>query len=599
MDYYGLMVYIHRLKTAALAAALLVGSAVAGTHNAATPVPSINDQAFQKAAAQNSAATAQLDAELFYEILLGEMTTRSGEAGAGFALMLEAARRSNDEKVYKRAVELAAQARSGDAALAAAKAWKEAWPQSQEANRYVLQLLIALNRIADTAGPLQQALAQTAPHSKTAVLQALPQMYGRASDKSLAATLVEKALSKDLESPQDGAAAWTTVGQMRLLAKDRQGALSAALRASKLDTQAEGPILLALELLDNGQAEADALVRRYFEAKPAPELRVVYARVLIDLKRNSDALQQLQIATRDKPSLTEAWFIQAALQLDANALEPAQASLKQFMALAAPEPASDKVNAALNRAYLLSAQISEKQGDADAAEAWLNRIQNAPDLLGAQVRRAALLARHGKLTQARALIHSLPANTPDDERIKLVAEAQLLRDAGQLSEALAVQAKAVAQFPQDNDLLYDQAMLAEKAGQHAAMERMLRQLIAQDPDYYHAYNALGYSLADRGVQLQEAKELVQKALTFAPADPFITDSLGWVEFRLGNPVQALQLLESAFKIRPDAEIAAHLGEVLWSTGQKQRAREVLATGQQLSPDSETLKETIQRLGAGR
>lgn len=588
------MVYIHRLKTAALAAALLVGSAVAGAHTAAKPVPSNDDQT-----PPPSAATAELDAELFYEILLGEMTTRSGEAGAGFALMLEAARRSSDEKVYKRAVELAMQARSGDAALAAATAWKEAWPHSREANRYVLQLLIALNRIADTAGPLQQELAETAPRSKAAVLQALPQMYRRASDKNLAATLVEQALSKDLESSENGATAWTAVGHMRLLANDRQGALNAALRASQFDTQADGPILLALELLDNGQAEADTLVNRYFERKPAPELRVVYARVLIDLKRNPDALQQLQMATRDKPSLTEAWLIQAALQLDANALEPAQASLNQFMALAASEPASDTVNAALTRAYLLSAQIAEKQGDVDGAEAWLNRIQNAPDLLGAQIRRAALLARHGKLPQARALIQRLPATTPDDERMKLVAEAQLLRDAGEFSEALAVQAKAVAQFPADNDLLYDQAMLAEKAGQHAAMERMLRQLIAREPDYYHAYNALGYSLADRGVRLQEAKELVQKALTFAPTDPFITDSLGWVEFRLGNHTQALQLLESAFKIRPDTEIAAHLGEVLWRMGQQQRAKEVWASGQQLNPDNESLKETIKRLEAGR
>ena len=594
MDYYGLMVYIHRLTTAALAAALLVGSAAAGTHTVAKPIPSINAQA-----PQQSAATAELDAELFYEILLGEMTTRSGEAGAGFALMLEAARRSNDEKVYKRAVELAMQGRSGDAALAAATAWKEAWPQSREANRYVLQLLIALNRIADTAGPLQQELAETAPHSKAAVLQALPQMYRRASDKNLAASLVEQALSKDLESPESGAAAWTAVGHMRLLANDRQGALNAAQRASQFDKQADGPILLALELLDNGQAEADTLVSRYFERKPAPELRVVYARVLIDLKRNPDALQQLQMATRDKPSLTEAWLIQAALQLDANALEPAQASLNQFMALAASEPASDTVYAALTRAYLLSAQIAEKQGDVDAAEAWLNRIQNAPDLMGAQIRRAALLARHGKLPQARALIQRLPATTPDDERMKLVAEAQLLRDAGEFSEALAVQAKAVAQFPADNDLLYDQAMLAEKAGQHAAMERMLRQLIAREPDYYHAYNALGYSLADRGVRLQEAKELVQKALTFAPTDPFITDSLGWVEFRLGNHAQALQLLESAFKIRPDTEIAAHLGEVLWRMGQQQRAKEIWAEGQQLNPDNESLKETVKRLEAGR
>lgn len=594
MDYYGLMVYIHRLKTAAFTAALLVGSAVAGTRTAPAPAPATLPQVDQQAA-----AAAALDAELFYEILLGEMTTRSGEVEAGFALMLEAARRSNDEKIYKRAVELAVQARSGDAALTAAKAWKEAWPQSREANRYVLQLLIALNRIAETAEPLQQELTQTAPHSKAAALQALPTLYRRASDKALAAALVEKALSQDLESPENGAAAWTAIGHMRVLADDRPGALQAAQRASQFEAQGEGPVLLALELLDAEQTGAEALVRNYFEGKPTPELRVVYARVLIDLKRNEDALQQLQKATSDKPSLAEAWFIQAALQFDANALAPAQESLNRFIALTEPNAANGTAAAALARAYLLASQIAEKQGNFEAAEGWLNRIQSTPALFGAQIRRSALLARQGKLTQARALLQTLPATTPDEERAKLLADVQLLRDAGQFSEALAIQAQAVAQFPEDSDLLYDQAMLAEKAGQHAAMERMLRQLIARDPNYHHAYNALGYSLADRGVQLQEAKTLIEKALTFAPADPFITDSLGWVEFRLGNHAQALKLLESAYKTRPDAEIAAHLGEVLWSMGQKQRAKEIWTAGQQLSPDNESLQSTIQRLEAGR
>lgn len=594
MDYYGLMVYLHRLKTAALTAALLVGPAVAATPSAPAPIPATLPSVDQQAA-----ASAALDAELFYEILLGEMTTRSGEVQAGFSLMLEAARRSNDEKIYKRAVELAVQARSGDAALAAAKAWKEAWPQSREANRSVLQLLIALNRIAETAEPLQQELTQTAPHSKTAVLQALPQMYRRASDKALAAALVEQALSQDLESPENGAAAWTAVGHMRVLADDRPGALQAAQKASAFEAQGEGPVLLALELLDAEQTGAETLVRRYFEGQPSPELRVVYARVLIDLKRHDDALQQLQMATNEKPALAEAWFIQAALQFDANALVPAQASLDRFIALTEPNATNGTAAAALTRAYVLAAQIAEKQGNFEAAEGWLARIQNPSEQFGAQIRRSALLARQGKLTQARALIHTLPATTPAEERMKLVAEAQLLRDAGQFTDALAVQAEAVAQFPDDSDLLYDQAMLAEKAGQPAAMDRLLRQLIARDPDYHHAYNALGYSLADRGVQLQEAKQLIEKALTFAPEDPFITDSLGWVEFRLGNHAQALQLLETAYKIRPDAEIAAHLGEVLWSMGQKDRARDIWAAGQQLSPDNASLQSTIQRLEAGR
>ena len=142
MDYYGLMPYTYRLLTAALTAALFAASAAQARPLAATnktPRPS---------AAQEESRTAALDAEIFYEILLGEITTRSGDPSSGYALMLEAARSSNDENIYKRAADIALQARSGEAALAAANAWKDAWPQSREANRYVLQLLVALNRIA-------------------------------------------------------------------------------------------------------------------------------------------------------------------------------------------------------------------------------------------------------------------------------------------------------------------------------------------------------------------------------------------------------------------------------------------------------------------
>ncbi len=163
-------------------------------------------------------------------------------------------------------------------------------------------------------------------------------------------------------------------------------------------------------------------------------------------------------------------------------------------------------------------------------------------------------------------------------------------------EAFEVQSQLVALYPQDDDLVYDQAVLAEKAGNPELMEKLLRELIARRPNYFHAYNALGYSLADRGVQLEEARRLVSKALEFAPGDPFITDSLGWVEFRLGNHAEAVRLLESAYKTRPDAEIAAHLGEVLWSMGERHRALSIWKEGRRLNPDNETLQSTLKRLG---
>ena len=180
--------------------------------------------------------------------------------------------------------------------------------------------------------------------------------------------------------------------------------------------------------------------------------------------------------------------------------------------------------------------------------------------------------------------------------MKLVAEAQVLREAGQYQEALSVQTQAVEQFPDSSDLLYEQAMLADKAGQPVLMEQLLRKLIAREPDYHHAYNALGYALADRGTRLKEARELIQKAVSLAPEDPFIQDSLGWVEFRLGNRAEAARLLEAAFEKRPDVEIAAHLGEVLWSMGQQERARQVWSQGLKSSSDNETLRSTLKRLG---
>ena len=155
--------------------------------------------------------------------------------------------------------------------------------------------------------------------------------------------------------------------------------------------------------------------------------------------------------------------------------------------------------------------------------------------------------------------------------------------------------QAVQRFPNDVDLKYDLAMQAEKRGKLDAMEQLMRQVIALRPDYHAAYNALGYSLADRNLRLVEARELLTKALEYAPSDPFIVDSMAWLEFRSGNTQEAARLLQGAFKNRPDAEIAAHLGEVLWALAQREQAEAIWGEGLRLNPENETLLETIRRL----
>jgi tetratricopeptide (TPR) repeat protein len=580
LDYYDLM------KRFPFAVGVLIALALAGPAGA---------QAVPASDSQTNPQPSALDAQLFYQLLLGELDASGSDPGAGYSLILDAARKTNDPALYQRAVEIAFHARSGDAALQAARAWKQAFPESREANRYVLQILLALNRVVDSMEPLKTELALADPKDRNAVLAVIPRSYSRVSDKKLAADVVERALAEYLVQPATAAAAWTAVGRMRLAAADKPGALEAAQRAQAASPTGEGPALLALELMDPKFPQAEPLVRRYLEGKPLPEFRMAYARALLDAQRYSEATQQLQVVTREKPEYPEAWLVQGTLQLQDNQDAAAEASLKRYVELAQAQSKGEERSRGLAQAYLSLSRIAERRKDYALAGAWLDKIENAQDLISAQSRRASILARQGKLDEARKLLRSLPERTPADARMKLLAEVQLLRDEKQYQAAYDLLAPAAAKPPVDPDLLYEQAMLAEKMGNLADMERLLRQVIALKPDYQHAYNALGYSFAERNIRLPEAKQLIQKALDFAPDDPFITDSLGWVEFRMGNKLEAARILEKAYKSQPDADIAAHLGEVLWSLGQHDRAQSVWKEGLLLNAENETLQETLKRL----
>ena len=540
-----------------------------------------------------------LNAPLFYQLLLGELNVMAGEPGTGYSLILDAARKQKDPALYRRSVELALQARSGDAALAAARAWAQEIPGSSEANRFVLQILLALNRVAETA-PVLQAILQASPVTeRNDTINAIPQTYSRVADKSLAATVVREALAPSLKQPFHAAAAWTTIGRMELAQEQLLPAMAAAREGHAIDPASPYPALLALELMERGQADAEGLVRQQLQASSNSTtgdsaVALAYARVLIDGQRNREARVQLETLTTRQPAQAEPWLLLGSLQTQENALPAATASLQKYMALAR-QSGDERSARGLTQAYLLMAQIAEKQKDFPAANAWLDRIENVDDIMAAQMRRASLLARQGQLAQARALLRNQPERRPEDARLKLVAEAQLLRDFKAYAQAYEVYNEAANRFPEDTDLLYEQAMMAEKAGRLADMERLLRKLIAAKPDYHHAYNALGYSLAERNLRLPEAKQLIEKAVSLAPTDAYIQDSLGWVEFRMGNNARALAILQAAYSKRPDPEIAAHLGEVLWVQGQREQALKVWREGLLLAADNETLLGTLKRL----
>lgn len=535
-----------------------------------------------------------LDGRLFYQLLLGELNARVGEPAAGFSLMLDAARKTDNEQLYQRAVDIALQARSGDSALQAARAWKQAFPKSREANRYVLQILVALNRVEESAEPLKAEIALAPPDVLPLAINALPRTYARVTDKKLAASVAEQALAGALNTPALASVSWVAIGRLRLAAGDLPASFEAAQKAQAADRKADAPVLLALELIEAKYTQAETLVKSYFSGPVQPDLRMAYARVLLDNQRYGEATQQAQLLVNQHPDRADGWLVLGTLQLQDNLLDAAERSLQRFLPLADKLPQEER-SRALAQAYLGLAQIAEKRRNFTAAEAWLAKIDKSQDLMASQSRRASILAKQGKLPEARQMIRSLPERAAGDARLKLLAEVQLLRDAKQYQLAYDLMAQAVAVNPDDTDLLYDQALLAEKTGALDDMERLLRRVIALKPDSQHAYNALGYSLAERNVRLPEARQLIKKALSITPNDPFITDSLGWVEFRLGNLAEAARVLEQAYKTKPDAEIAAHLGEVLWTMGQKDKATSIWKEGLLLNSDNETLRQTLQRL----
>lgn len=540
-----------------------------------------------------------LDSQTFYQVLLGELNAQSSDPGTGFAYILDAARRTNDAKLYQRAVSIAFAGRSGDGALQAARAWQQAQPQSREANRNALQILIALNRPAEANSSLRAEIDLAPVAERNAILSQVPRIYARATEKALVAKEVEQALGDYLTQQDTAAAAWTAVGRLRMAAGQQAGALAAAVKAQGFEATAIGPALLALDLLVAKYSAAESVVNTYLQGKPAVEFRMAMARYLLNEQRYTESARQLVAITQERPEFAEAWLVLGTLQVQDRQYDAAEKSLQRFIDLAPSLTPEDARQRSLAQAYLSMAQIAEKRKDFAGAEAWLARITDGQALMSAQTRRASLMARQGKVAEARALIKAIPERAPDDARNKLLAEVQLLRDLKLNQPAFELLSQALIATPTDIDLLYDHAMLAEKAGRLDVMEQSLRQLIAAKPDYHHAYNALGYSFADRNVRLPEAKALIQKALSLVPNDPYIQDSLGWVEFRLGDYSQAMVILDAAYKARPDPEIAAHLGEVLWTLGLHDRAHAIWNEGLLISPDNETLLGTLKRIGIKR
>ena len=378
-------------------------------------------------------------------------------------------------------------------------------------------------------------------------------------------------------------------------------------------------------------AKAETIVRRYL-AQPGtePVVRQAYASVLATQQRLTDAAEQLRLAVKDKPKQAQLWLALGEIDLELRDPVSADADLKQALSLVTAQaaedaatrkaaaaagaasatvtddddgpdaaPATDPESAAnpvrVSHVQLLLARAAEQRHDDAAAAKWLAQVDAKDADLQVISLRASLLARQGKLADALKMIRGASASTPAEQRYKLLTEVQLLIDQKKLGEAREVLNKANVENPDDVDLVYQEAMIDERLNRLDDMEKLLRRILVLQPDNSQALNALGYSLADRNLRLDEALTMVRQAHELSPADPFIVDSLGWVEYRMGHFDAAATLLAQAYSSRKDTEIAAHLGEALWAGGKREEAERVLRDAHRLDSSNEVLKKTMNRL----
>lgn len=524
----------------------------------------------------------ELTGQVLYQLLLAEIAGQRGEVGLSVRAYLDLARSTRDPRIARRAAEVALFARQNEAALEAAQLWTEIDPESTQARQTLAGVLVGMNRFEEAEPHVAKLLSQDG-EGLAGGLMRLNRIFARYPDKAAVAKLVNQLTEPYLELPE----AHYARGEAAIGAGDGAGAVAEADAALAKRPEWEHAVLLKAQALrlDKPQAALEEM-RRYLSRHPkAREVRLHFARALVTEKQYKEARGEFEKLLAEFPDNADVIYAVGVLSMQLGDFAAAEIQFRKLL---------EGEYAEKSTVLLYLGQIGEETKRYDEALTWYRSIGAGEQYLPAQIRIAHVLAEQGKLEEARMHLHQASAASTRDRMQLLMTEAQLLRDAGRTEEAYEILDKSLASQPNQPDLLYETALLAERLGRIDVLESNLRKLIEIKPDHAHAYNALGYSFADRNERLDEAQQLVAKALELAPDDPFILDSMGWVMFRKGDANGALQYLQRAYALRADPEIAAHLGEVLWSLGRKDDAARTWREAALAHPENEVLAKVIKK-----
>jgi len=561
----------------ALAACVSVPQAEEPAAQAAT-----GPEAFPKV--EESLPRAALDADTLYDVLLGEIAGQRGEIGVASQALSRAARRTRDPRLAERATLAALYAKQYEDALAAAQLWVELKPASADARESLASIYLETGRPAEARREFEQILAseQARANLEQAYMR-IAAVLGRASSRGASVQTMQVLV----ESHPEVAAAHFALAHLAVRNGDLDVAGTAVDRALELRPQWEEAALFKARILvsQKNAAKAQTFYEDYLRRYPsATNVRVHYARHLIDQKQWEKARDEFKRVAEEAPEDADAVYAVGLLALQTNRLDEAERFLERTVEL---RPQNDQA-----RIYL--GQVVEQSKRYGEAARWYGEVSAGENFFEAQTRLAIVTAKQGDLGKARQHLRAINAEN-DQQRVQLVlAEEQMLRDAKRYDEALTVLNGALERMPEDKDLLYARALIAEKLDRLPLVESDLRTILQKDPQNVNALNALGYTLADRTDRYSEAQEYLARALELKPDDPFVLDSMGWLQYRTGNNVEAIRYLKRAIAIRNDAEIAAHLGEVLWVAGDRSEARSVWTRALRETPESEALRDVIKK-----
>ncbi len=572
-----------------LAAFLALALIALGPQAAAQTAP---ETAAPQAPAPDSAPadSAELSAEIMYKILVGDIALQRGEPALAARAYFEAAREAQDATLARRATEIALFARQRAMAVDAAQLWQQLDPSSDRA-RQMVTMLGQPGASGDLKGDLERLLADAAASGKTlgdAFLQ-LNRALSAQPDKAAVYQLVTD-LAKPYPGVPEAQLAVAVAGYNTGLSDIEIVAAStrAVDRALELRPGWERGVLVKADILAKGSSASaiDYLKAFLVEVPSSRAAASALAQLYIEQERYPDARAVFQRQLDAEPSDRELEYAVAALSLQMRDYGNAERLFDELKKVGFGEPGAV--------AFYLG-EIAEETHRYDEAIARYRGVTVGDRAWLAKLRIASVMGKQGHVASARQYLNTLEPDGRDQETELKQAEAQLLEDAGDYKGAYAVLNEALADEPDSADLLYDAAMVAEKLDRLDEVEARLKRVIELKPDNAQALNALGYTLVDRTPRAVEGLKLIEQAHALAPSDPFILDSMGWAHFRLGNLSESEKFLRRALAERPDPEIAAHLGEVLWAKGERANAQQVWKSQLKETPDNPVLLDTVHRL----